>query len=376
MSRVYAVAGWLLALGRSGASQRLLALLGALPELLAEDEEIVVLHAGAPPMAERPMAERPRLRWQSVAIAPQPTWRRALAERRILPPLLAELSASLLHLESLPVPRVACQVVLTVHDLRDLGTYRRRSRWLFARALQRGVARAAALVAPSRFTADELRAAAGAREVAVVPGAIDAQWVAGAATPSAWPGAFLHVGHLEPRKDLDTLLRAYANAAARAASLAKLPSLVLAGRDAGSGPHLRALAAQLQLGDRVHFLGAVDDATLRGLYRGARAVLVPSRYEGFGMPALEALAMGRAVVVSDQGACVEVVGDAGTVLAGGDVAAWAQALVHLAVTPDAASEGAARIARAATFNATRAAAALLAVWRRAADAGSQTRRAP
>ncbi|MEZ5963242.1 MAG: glycosyltransferase family 1 protein [Planctomycetota bacterium] len=354
----YAVAAWMLDLGPSGARTRLLALLRALPPLLADDEHVLVLQRGRPPFAEHA-----RLRWVPVDVPARPTWRRALAERQRLPRWLADLRADLLHLETLPVPpALPCPVVLTVHDLRDLGPYARRSRLLFRHVLRRSAARARALVAPSTSSARALRTVVGEREIAIVAGTIDPEPAAPAAAASSWPGAFVHVGHLEPRKDLATLLTAYARARGDEPALAPL---VLAGRDAGSRRRLELQAGQLGIADRVHFLGTVTDDALHALYRDARAVVVPSRGEGFGLPALEALAAGVPVLVSDAGALPEVVADAGTVVAAGDVGAWAAALIRLARAPDDAAARRARLARAACFDPRRIAADLLAVWRRA-----------
>jgi len=357
----YAVAAWLLASPPSGANTRLRAILQALPDLLAADERLLVLHAGTPPLPPHPRRDDIALR-----VPARPTWRRVLAERAGLPAALEELRADLLHLESLPVPRrLPCPVVLTVHDLRDLGPFSRRPRPLFRYVLRQSAARAAALVAPSAFTATELAAVLGGTEVMVVPGTVDADWLRGATGPSAFPGAFLHVGHLEPRKDLGMLLAAYAHANAQASDL---PPLVLVGRDGGSLAHLQADVRRLAIGERVHFLGPVDDATLRGLYRQARAVLVPSRCEGFGLPALEALAAGRPVAVSDAGALPEVVGDVGRVVAAGDVAAWSRCLLALAHGTEDDAAATRRRARAERYSAAPAAAALLALWRRVVHA--------
>ncbi len=343
--RRYAVATWLFDLGPSGATQRLHTLLAALPDLLAPDEEVLVLHGREPPP--------PGLRAVPVPIPAAPSWRRALSEQLRLPRLLRALGASLLHLESLPVRRhLPCPVVLTIHDLRDLGPFRRRRGQRFVRSLRASARRATALIVPSEFTAGELTRVAPHGDVTVVPGAIP--W------PPPLPAArardaFVHVGHLEPRKNLDLLLRAYAAAAARA----PLPPLLLAGRDAGAGPALRALANTLGLHERVQFLGAVDAAALEQLYARAVAVLVPSRYEGFGMPALEALARGLPTVVSDAGALPELVGDAGIVLPVDAVDAWS---TRLLAAPVCAAERAR--ARAAQFAAPTVAARLLALWRR------------
>ena len=119
-----AVAGWLLSLGPSGARRRLLSLLNAASRRLADGEAIVLL---APAGTETP----PGIELVPTSIPAQPTWRRVLAERRRLPGLLRDLGATVLDLQSLPVPpRLPCSVCLTIHDTRDLGSQRRRARRL------------------------------------------------------------------------------------------------------------------------------------------------------------------------------------------------------------------------------------------------------
>ena len=96
--------------------------------------------------------------------------------------------------------------------------------------------------------------------------------------------------------------------------------------------------------------GRVDEATLDALYRGAAALAVPSRSEGFGLPALEAMARGCPVVASSAGALPEVIGDAGLLVAPGDADALAAALDRLLDDDSlAASLGAAGHRRAACF---------------------------
>lgn len=349
MTRRYAVATWLFELGPSGATARLATLLRALPPLLAADEEVLLLGG-------RDAPHWPGLRGVATGIPAAPTWRRALAEQWRLPGLLRDLGANLLHLESLPVPRrLPCPVALTVHDLRDLGPYRRRSSARFRLTLRSSARRAAALFVPSQFTAGELGLVAPHRDVSVVPGAIELPQRAGARAPG---DLLLHVGHLEPRKNLELLLRAHAAAAEHQAVL----PLVLVGRDAGAGAGLRRLAQTLGSGDRVRFSGDVSDAALEQFYRQARAVLVPSCYEGFGMPALEALARGIPLVVSDQPALVELVGDAATVAPRADTAAWACAIQTACTEPAPANE--AGVIRARDYEVSRVAARLLGHWRR------------
>src|SRR5262249_46231251 len=194
------VSGWLLG-APSGANARLLGLLRAIGPLLGEGERVTVLHRSSflpPPLHER-------IAWRTVATPAAPTWRRVLAEPRGLPALLRELGATLLDHALLPAPRVTCPVVLTIHDLRDADGFGRRPRWLARAVVRRSLARTHTVIVPSRFTAGRLAAIAAHPRVVVIGN--------GAALPAPAPpphdgGYLLHVGHLEPRKNLELLLRA------------------------------------------------------------------------------------------------------------------------------------------------------------------------
>src|SRR2546423_2087302 len=122
--------------------------------------------------------------------------------------------------------------------------------------------------------------------------------------------------------------------------------------------------------------GRIDEATLDALYRGAAALAIPSRSEGFGLPALEAMARGCPVVASDAGALPEVVGEAGLLVAPGDPEALASALGRL-LTDDAlaAARRAAGRRRAATFTWSACTAAHLAAYHAALGLPSGTRSA-
>ena len=128
---------------------------------------------------------------------------------------------------------------------------------------------------------------------------------------------FLHVGHLERRKNLDMLLAAYAQFVGRQKPGDELPALLCVGADAGEGHRLQQQAGHLHITERVRFLGCVSEPRLMEYYAGCQALLFPSLYEGFGIPALEALAMGKRVLASDCGALPEVVGEAGILVAKG-----------------------------------------------------------
>lgn len=349
------VAGWLLG-PSSGANQRLGLLLQALPRQLAAGERITVLH--------RPDYHPPRLagiHWQPVAIPAGPAWRRASAEQRILPGLLQRLGATVYDHGFLPLPAVAVPTVLLLHDLRHLdgwSRWPRTLRWLARWLLQSACARATAIVVPSAFTAARLRVhAPAAGDVTVIGNATPLP-----ATPANGIGGhLLHVGHLEPRKNLGVLLRALAVLPA-----AQRPTLQLVGRDAGAGKSWRRLAATLGVAAAVQWRDHCDDATTTSLYASARAVVVPSCYEGFGLCALEGLAHGLPVLAARAGALPEVLGTHGILLPPDDPAAWATAIAGLASNPEQdATHVAARRAAARAYAAETAAARLLDVWRKA-----------
>lgn len=140
----------------------------------------------------------------------------------------------------------------------------------------------------------------------------------------------LYLGGFDRRKNVPELLRAYASARARLDGL----SLVIAGRlpptDTPFSPDPRRLAQELELGDDVWFTDWVDETDKPALYSGATAFLFPSRYEGFGLPVLEAISCGAPVIVAGGSSLDEVAGEAGLVVAPGDVGALAEAMMRLA----------------------------------------------
>ena len=119
----------------------------------------------------------------------------------------------------------------------------------------------------------------------------------------------LYVGINKPPKNLPRLIEAYARLAAK--SPAVYYDCVIAGAWDDRYPQARLRAAELNLSQRVHFLGPIRDTDLPALYAGADLFVTASLYEGFGLPVLEAMACGTPVACTNTSSLPEVVGDAG-----------------------------------------------------------------
>lgn len=132
------------------------------------------------------------------------------------------------------------------------------------------------------------------------------------------------VGTLQPRKNIQMLIRAFKPIALRSNY-----KLVIAGGKGWLYQQLLPEAQRQDLADRVHFIGFVDDADLPALYSAARVFVFPSIYEGFGLPILEAMACGTPVIASDASSLPEVTGEAGILLRPDDEAAWSRVMGEL-----------------------------------------------
>ena len=252
----------------------------------------------------------------------------------------------------LMIPSRRAARVVTVHDLYFLdhlegthGEIRRDYPALTARH-----ARAAeAVVTPSQYTKDLVvsRLAVPAERVYACPFGAPTWQQLGRQPNSPTDGYFLFVGTLVARKNLTTLLDAYARLLTIRSDS---PRLVIAGAATPAAtPWLQRLE-QPPLAGHVNHIGYVSEAAREQLYAGARALLMPSLDEGFGVPALEAMAAGVPVIASNRGSLPEVVGDAGTLLDPADVDGFASAMERIVRDRAWAMErGAAGIARAGSF---------------------------
>lgn len=157
------------------------------------------------------------------------------------------------------------------------------------------------------------------------------------------PGRFiLYLGTLEPRKNLDVLLRAFDRLRHQAPDI----KLVLAGGRGWRSESLLKLIQELNLQDAVLFPGFLPGEDLPCWYNAAAVFVYPSSYEGFGIPVAEALACGRPVVTSNVSSLPEAGGDAALLTPPGDVAALTESLAQaLTLTPEQLARGPAHAAR-------------------------------
>jgi glycosyltransferase involved in cell wall biosynthesis len=242
--------------------------------------------------------------------------------------------------------------VVTVHDLYFLDHPERTSAEIRRDypALTARHARAAdAVVTPSRYTKDLVVARLGVSpdRVYACPFGAPSWRTLGGESHVPPHGYFLFIGTLVPRKNVATLLDAYERVLT---ALPGAPRLVVAGGATKESESALRRLREPPLAGRVEHIGYVAENDRERLYAGARALVMPSLDEGFGVPALEAMAAGIPVIASNRGALPEVVGSAGTLLAPEDADGFAQAMLRAARDDAwARAQGGAGLARAASF---------------------------
>jgi len=275
--------------------------------------------------------------------------------------------------------RLPCPSVLTIYDLVALehpGLARHTNAWHYRWRLPRSAEAAARIIVPLECVARQVaeHLAIERERIRVVPLGVDERLKPPSLDDRARVRALhrlakpyiLFVGNIEPKKNLPTLLRAFA--------LLKrdgLPhELLIAGKRGWRCREVFRLPAALGIEGDVRFLGYVQDDDLAGLYGGAELFAFPSLVEGFGLPPLEAMACGTPVVTSDAEALVETTGEAAMHVPALDAEALAEAMRR--VLGDAALRErlrAAGFARAAQFTWARTAEITRAVYREAAQCG-------
>jgi glycosyltransferase involved in cell wall biosynthesis len=246
-------------------------------------------------------------------------WRMAIS----LPRLLRRVRPAIAHFQHVVAPRCPSPAVLTVHDLsfeRDPALMGARDRFFFRTMVPRSARRADRVLAVSERTRRDLIEQYGIddRKIVVTPNGVDPAFGPEGPRRNGAP-YLLFVGALQPRKDPVTAIEALARTGDEL-------RLVLVGPDKGAGAVARQTVSRLGLGGRVEFAGHVGKDELASFYRGAEALVFPSRYEGFGLPVVEAMASGTPVVASAAGAVPEIAGEAAILVEPGDPDALASGI--------------------------------------------------
>jgi glycosyltransferase involved in cell wall biosynthesis len=267
---------------------------------------------------------------------------------QLLAPLLLRLGRADVYHGVLNVVPLVCPVpsIVTIHDLSAFlfpQTFRRVNRAYTQWAIRVACRRATRILAVSEATKSELVRWLGVAPERVVvtydaceerfappaPAAIEA-FRRRAGLPERF---ILFVSTLEPRKNVPTLLDAYA----RIAAAADAP-LIIGGSKGWLYEPIFAKVEALGLSDRVRFVGFIDGADLPLWYAAATVFTLPSLYEGFGMPLLEAMACGTPVVTTTSSSLPEVVGDAGLTVPPTDADALGAALLRALTDIDLRAE--------------------------------------
>ena len=281
---------------------------------------------------------------------------------------------------NIPLLGAPCPIVTTIHDISfrvhpDL--FLPKDRWVLNTLVPRSMQKAAAIVAVSESTRRDIRRfypalsqekvhvvleAAGPQFLIPDGGQETAQAAANKALELDNKPYLLAVGVLQPRKNLTLLLEAFAQL--KSGPHPPPHRLVIAGKRGWLDETDAQLAALPDAVRReVVLAGYVADADLPLLYGGADALCYPSRYEGFGLPPLEAMACGCPVLCSRSSSLPEVVGDAGILLPVGDAGAWAGALAALLASPAVMADWRERgLKRAASFSWEKAARETLKIY--------------
>ncbi len=298
--------------------------------------------------------------------------RRVVAENTWLASQVGEGGFDLVHHGGGVVPpRGAAPSVLTIHDLQPLvlpGNFHPVKRQYLSWMLPRSAARARLVLTPSHHVGRTVVDLLGVPEdrVRTVPhgaepvGAVPRERAAAAAVACNRHGItgryFLLPGITYPHKNHVMLVQAFAAVAAARTDV----QLVLTGGGGPVEPAVIEEVARLGLTRQVHRLGRVPREDLDALFDGAVALTFPSRFEGFGAPALEAMSRGCPVIASHAASLPEVLDGAGVLLSPDDLEGWTDAMISLLDHPEERDRlVAAGLRRAETFTLRRSGEALL-----------------
>jgi glycosyltransferase involved in cell wall biosynthesis len=342
-----ALNGWFLVHHpHTGTGQYLRALLEWLPRVAPQNEYVLI----APARPETPMRVPEGCRLQRVTCGASDI-DKLYFEQYLFLRACGAVRADVAHVPHWAPPLFASRMplVVTIHDLipRLLPQYR--GHWLaqaYTALASAATPRAALVLADSEASRRDIYRSLRLPEnkVRTIYLAADSRY-----TPRADPAAdaavrqsyglpesyVLYLGGFDARKNVPLLLEAWAQA-----GLGQHSRLALGGQVPQPDGRLFAdyprLIHDLQVTDTVQFVGAIAEADKPALYRGAAAFVYPSRYEGFGLPPLEAMACGTPVVTTTSASLPEVMGQAGCLVPPGDARALGAALLACLTEPDTA----------------------------------------
>jgi glycosyltransferase involved in cell wall biosynthesis len=292
------------------------------------------------------------LRWapcaQVLDIAPRGRVARLFWQHMLEKRVLSRISPDVHHGPHYFAPRVpGLPSVVTIHDM----TFIEHPEWhegpkarLFSREIKRTVRHADLILCVSNFSATRLKALTRPRgEVRVVHHGVDAELFSPVEPSEGFDEQalsqlgvrepyVLFVGTIEPRKGVAILVEAFCKVLASPGCPQGL-KLVLVGSEGWGMSEVRSTIERLKCHDDVIMTGWVEDESVAALLRRARVVAYPSLEEGFGLPALEALACGATLVTTRGSAVEEVVGDMAFLVDPGDVSGLALALGEALAQP-------------------------------------------
>ena len=302
---------------QAGVSRYIEALLRELPRVAPHDELVVFT---GPDAARDERAFDPKIEWRHSGLPTGKPLVRVVWEQTMGPLATRRARVDVMHfpVNVVSLPPGAPQVV-TVHDLafHHFPEQYPAAKQRYLRLMTRlSVSRARRVIAVSEATRQDIIRLYGlpAERIVTVPNGIGSEMqplppdeVAEFRREQGLPEDFLlFLGTLQPRKNLETLLRAYATIT----NDVDWP-LIVAGGTGWQYDRIFQLVRQLELVERVRFVGYVAGTQLPLWYNAATLFVYPSLYEGFGLPVLEAMACGTPVIAANTSSLPEVAGDAG-----------------------------------------------------------------
>lgn len=303
---------------------------------------------------------------------------RVVAESTWLPTVVRRDRIDVMHhYGGVVPPGIPLPSILTLHDLQPLenaAAFGPAKRLWLSRMIPSSVERAAFVAVPSEFVRDRVVDLLGTDpdKVVVTPHGLDLSFepddgeIRAIRTRFRLDGPFvLFPAITYPHKNHTVLVEAFASVA----RVRRDVTLVLTGGVGAAESDIAREIERLGVGQRVRRVGRVRPGELGVLMREAAVLAFPSRYEGFGLPVLEALGVDTPVIASTGGALPEVVGDAGILIDPDDVTGWADAIRGVLDGADVSAESTRRRAdQAARFSWDRTASILVDLYRRAVPA--------